>query len=236
MASFKPRSIYSKDAVKDHPKVPPDIASPPLCTTLVAPRKSGKSALVCGLIEDVYSNVFDRVVIMSDTVLFDQSIKEFSEITRKNNIYFCDQVDNFAIETIVAHQKQTKNKESILLYIDDAADSARSKNLSRELDKLFTKSRHWNISIIVCCQSITSQLSRKQKNCTTEWIVFKNNTEDMKTISKVLSTAHADEKQVFTFLVDATKDPYAFAYVNMAKNRKEDIYRYCDKDGFHDYF
>ncbi|KAI9094089.1 hypothetical protein DFS34DRAFT_671729 [Phlyctochytrium arcticum] len=220
---------------KPDSRVPPPLASHPLSTILVAPRRSGKSALICGLINEIYAPIFDKVIIMSDTVQFDKSIQELSKITKHKNIYFTDEVNNSSIGNIVERQKSEMGKEKILLFIDDSADGARSKDLSRELDKLFTKGRQFNLSIIVCCQAIRSQLSSKQKNCSTEWIVFKNNAEDLKILAKVLTTAFAEEKQVLQYLTECTKEKYAFCYVNLMGASADEIYKYCDSTGFHDY-
>ncbi|KAI9103786.1 hypothetical protein DFS34DRAFT_590202 [Phlyctochytrium arcticum] len=172
---------------------------------------------------------------MSDTVQFDKSIQELARITKHKNIFFSENVTNASIAEIIENQKSEKGKEKILLFIDDAADGARSKELSTELDKLFTKGRHFNISIIVCCQAIRSQLSSKQKNCSTEWIVFKNNAEDLRILAKVLTTAFAEEKQVLKFLTECTKEKYSFCYVNLMGASANEIYKYCDSKGFHDY-
>ncbi|KAI9103415.1 hypothetical protein DFS34DRAFT_671918 [Phlyctochytrium arcticum] len=232
---FKLTPIFPKSSGKTDSRVLQPLSSHPLSTILVAPRKSGKSALICGLIEDVYAPIFDKVIIMSDTAQFDKSIQELSKITKHKNIYFTDEVSNTSIADIIEKQKSEKGKETILLFIDDAADSARSRKLLRELDKRFTKGRHFNLSIIVCCQAIRSQLSSKQKNCSTEWIVFKNNTEDLKILAKVLTTAFAEEKQVLQFLTECTKENYSFCYVNLMGASANEIYKYCDSTGFHDY-
>ena len=233
--TYQPRPIYPKKVTQRDPRIPAVIGSPPICTTLCAPRKSGKSALVCGLIQDIYAAVFDKVIIMSDTVEYDASIQELARTTKHGNIYFTDEVNNGTIAEIVEEQKKSV-KKSLLLFIDDAGDSAQSKELNKELSKLYTKGRHWNISTIVAIQSVTGQLSRKMKNCTTEWIIFKNNAEDLKLLAKVLCSAYKSEKEVLAYLNECTQQPYSFCYINISAGNAKEMYRYCDKTGFHDYF
>lgn len=235
--SYKPKPIFPKSKKARDKKIPLDLQEPPICTTLIAPRKSGKSALVCGLIEDVYAKVFHRVIIMSDTVLYDKSIKELSAKTKHTNIYFTDEVNNVAIKEILEDQKKRAEEgETLLLYIDDAGDSAQGKELNKELSKLYTKGRHWSCSTIVCIQSVSGQLTRKMKNNTTEFIIFKNNSEDMEALAKLLTSAYKSKKEVLDYLTECTKEAYSFCYVNLAADDAQGMYRYCDKDGFHDYF
>ncbi|TPX56699.1 hypothetical protein SpCBS45565_g08366 [Spizellomyces sp. 'palustris'] len=172
---------------------------------------------------------------MSDTVEYDASVKVLAETTKHKNIYFTDEVSNASIAKIVEEQKKTPDK-SLLLFIDDAGDSAQSKELNKELSKLYTKGRHFNIGNIVAIQSVTGQLSRKMKNCTTEWVVFKNNAEDMKLLAKLLASAYKDDKEVLTFLTECTKEPYPFAYINRDASDAKGMYHYCNATGFHDYF
>lgn len=241
MSSYVPRPIFPSKGSRIDPRVPSELAQPPLCTTLIAPRKSGKSALVCGLIEDVYASVFDKVVIMSDTVLFDASVQQLSKTTKHKNIYFSDNVSNQSIAALVKHQRETYDTKtgspSTLLFIDDAGDSAQRKDLNLELSKLYTKGRHIGISSIVACQSVTSQISGKMKGCTTEWIIFRNNMDDLKLLAKMLTTAYKTEAEVLKYLVAGTQEGYSFCYIDLAKSSAREVYRYCTPaEGFKDFF
>ncbi|KAI8994453.1 hypothetical protein BC832DRAFT_596214 [Gaertneriomyces semiglobifer] len=93
---------------------------------------------------------------MSDTVEYDASVKELSKHTRHQNIFFIDDVSNTSIRAIIEEQKTLfkENASTLLLFIDDAADGARSKDLAAELGRLYTKSRHFGVSIIVAIQSV----------------------------------------------------------------------------------
>ncbi|KAJ3010086.1 hypothetical protein HKX48_007588 [Thoreauomyces humboldtii] len=119
---------------------------------------------------------------MSDTVAYDSSIQAMAKKTKHKNIHVMDEVSNASIAAIVATQKQqcdAGKKELLLLVIDDSGDAANSKELNKELSKLYTKGRHSLCSIMVAIQSISGQLTRKMKGCTTEWIIFKNSADDM---------------------------------------------------------
>ncbi|KAJ3010095.1 hypothetical protein HKX48_007582, partial [Thoreauomyces humboldtii] len=217
--NYRPKPIYPTQGQKRNKSIPLDLQEPPLCTTLIAPRKSGKSALVCGLIEDVYAKVFDKVIIMSDTVLYDKSIKELAAKTKHTNIFFTDEVSNGQISEILDQQKEDAEEgKTLLLMIDDAGDNAQSKELNKELSKLYTKGRHFLCSTVVCIQSVSGQLTRKMKNNTTEFIIFKNNSEDLEALAKLLASAYKNKKETLEYLTECTKEPYSFAYVNLAAN------------------
>ncbi|KAI8916683.1 hypothetical protein DFJ77DRAFT_510120 [Powellomyces hirtus] len=235
--SYKPKPIFPTKRRQRDPRIPLDIQDPPLCTTLIAPRKSGKSALVAGLIEDVYAKVFSKVVIMSDTVMYNKSIKELAKKTKHKNIYFTDEVTNASIKEILEEQKELSNNgKTLLLMIDDAGDNAQGKELNKELSKLYTRGRHFGISSMVCIQSVSGHLTRKMKNNTTEFIIFKNNAEDMEALARLLTSAFKNRKEVLTYLTECTSEPYSFCYINLAADDAKTMYRYCDKDGFKDYF
>ncbi|TPX53731.1 hypothetical protein PhCBS80983_g06198 [Powellomyces hirtus] len=175
---------------------------------------------------------------MSDTVMYDASVKELAAKTKHKNIYFTDEVSNTSIAALLEDQKKayTANGQSLLLMIDDAGDSAQGKDLNKELSKLYTKGRHFNCGTIVCIQSVTGQLSRKMKNCTTEWVIFKNNAEDMELLARLLTSAYKNKKEVLTYLTECTKEPYAVCYINTSAGNAKEMYRYCDSQGFKTYF
>ncbi|TPX53773.1 hypothetical protein PhCBS80983_g06165 [Powellomyces hirtus] len=201
---------------------------------------SGKSALVLGLVDDVYASVFTRCILMSDTVAYDASVVQLVKTTKHKNIFVTDEVTNGSIAEIMADQtdlwSKSNQRDTLLLFIDDSGDSANSKELNKELSKLFTKSRHVGTSIIVAIQSISGQLTRKHKGCTTEWIVFRNNMEDLKVLARVLSSAFKTEKEVYAYLIAVTEERFSFAYVNTRSSSAKNMYRYCDPvKGFMDY-
>lgn len=240
MPGYVPKPIFDTKQAKRDPRIPDDLPTPPLCMTICAPRLSGKTAICLGMISDVYAKVFDHVIIMSDTAAYDSSVQALKKTTRHKNISIMDDVSNESIAAIVKTQKEAfdaGSKESLLLFIDDSGDAANSKELNKELSKLYTKGRHSLISIIVAIQSISGQLTRKMKGCTTEWIIFKNSADDCKIISRVLASTFLSEKEVYAYLMDVTTTPYSFAYVNTRAKNVQDMYRFCDpKLGFQHYF
>ncbi|KAJ3165807.1 hypothetical protein HDU87_002891, partial [Geranomyces variabilis] len=189
---------------------------------------------------EIYCKVFSEVVILSDTAAYDTSVQQLAKTTKHKNISVWDDVSNASIAAIVKTQKESIDageKLPIVLFINDSGDAANSKELNKELSKLYTKGRQSLISITIAIQSISGQLTHKMKGCTTEWIIYKNSADDLKLISKVLASAFLSEKEVCAFLTEVTMAPFSFAFLNTRAKNAREMYRYCDpKTGFHDYF
>lgn len=240
MPGYIPRPIFNEKQGKRHPLVPPDLPSPPFAITILAKRSSGKTALICGMIQDIFARVFSEVIILSNTAAYDQTIEAFSKQTKHKNILIMDDVSNESISAIVTAQRERLDrgeKKDILIFCDDAGDSAQSKNLALELSKLYTRGRHDRVSLAVSIQSISSQLSRKMKSNSSHWIVYKASADDFKVISRVLASAFATEKETFDYLTTVTAKQYSFAFIDTLAKDAQSMYRYCDPTlGFQDYF
>ncbi len=236
---YTPKPIFDTKAAKRDPRIPDNLPTPPLCLTICAKRLSGRTALVCGLLDDIYCKVFDHVVILSDTAAYDSSIQTLAKKTRHKNISIMDDVSNETIAAIIKTQKESFDsgkKENLLLFIDDSGDAANSASLNKELSKLYSKGRHSGCSLIVAIQAISGQLTRKMKTNTTEWMIFKQSADDMKMISKVLASAFLSEKETFNYLMDVTEERFSFAYIDTRAKDLRSMYRWCDQQGFQDYF
>lgn len=234
---YKPKPLFPAEAkVRDH-RIPQELAVPPLMTTVCAPRRSGKSALIYGLIDDVYAKIFDKVVILSDLVEYDESVKVLAG-KRHKNIYYTDEVTNDSIRRILEEQKEaSKRGKTLLMFLDDAGDDAMSSQLNREMSKIYTRLRHVKGSAMVAIQSVRGQLTNKMKNCSTEWIVFKNAMEDMKILSRTLASAYKTEREVLAYLLECTEVPYSFCYIDRSAGNARDMYRFCTPaEGFRNYF
>lgn len=232
--------IYDKKQAKRDPRIPDDLPSPPFAITCLAKRMSGKTAVLAGLIEHVYAKVFKQVIILSNTASFDSTIQALAKQTKHKNILVWDDVSNKSIAAIVKAQEDLYaegKKEQIMLLIDDAGDSAQGRDLSFELSRLYTRSRHQGISFCMNVQSISSQLSRKMKTNTSHWIIYKASADDFKIMSKLLASAFLTEKDVFIYLTQVTAEQYAFAFIDTLAKTAREMYRYHDaKNGFMDYF
>lgn len=236
---YKPKPIIPKVAQEHDDRIPYPLFQLRSCSvTCCSPRFSGKSSLLLGLLDDVYARVVKKVIILSDTVEHDDAVAELASRTH-DNIYICNEVSNEKLAGIVNEQRGTwaksNKKDRLFVLIDDAGDQARSKDLERELSKLYTKARHVGIAFAVCIQSVTSQLTNKMKACTSHWMIFKNPMASFKILANALQNVYMNEKETLTYLVECTKEKYSFCYIDTTASSREEMYFYCDKDGFHKY-
>lgn len=224
--SYEPRPIIQKKTTKHDKKIPEPLPQLPFAMSVVAPRKSGKTSLVCGLIKDVYRKVCKEVVICSPTALLDPT---YQSLSKYENVWCTDQVNNEVLQAILDKQSAmfaTDKTQTMLLYIDDSGDFFRRAQAQKLMNVLFTRCRHSGISLIVCVQS-PQHLSTIQKSNSTQYLVFRCDTKSMKTLAEQLQTKHKMADEVYQYLLDATEKRFSFAYIDLEGDEPDDIYRYA---------
>lgn len=222
---YEHKPVINRKATKRNKKIPEPLPQLPFAMSVVAPRKSGKSSLICGLIKDVYRKVFSIVAICSPTVMLDPT---FESLASYDNILMSDSVNNDSLQAILDVQTAlyTKDKsQTMLLVIDDSGDYFKRREAQKLMNVMFTRCRHSGISLCCCLQS-PQHLSSIQKSNTTQWIVFKCDPKSMKTLADQLQTKHAYTDDVHKYLIDATEKRYSFAYIDLEGDENDDIYRY----------
>lgn len=236
---YTPKPIIPRNAVQRDKRVPWPLPDPANAAVIaVARRGSGKSSQILGWIDDVYARICANVCILSHTVNLDPCIAELQRRKHKN-ILVTEEVNNEMIKNILELQKSqwlsSDRKDRLCLFIDDAGDSAMKAELSDQLSKLMTRGRHVGAMVFLAIQSIKGQLSSKMRNQATHWLIFKNNQDDLKTLSKSLQSAEMDDLEMLRYLRFATAKPYSFAYINQLGRTREEKYFFCDEAGFHVY-
>jgi len=219
------KPVIVQGGKKHDPRIPDPLPQLPICMSIVAPRMSGKSSMVCGLIKEVYRKVFDTVILASPSVHFDPT---FKELTKFKNVGFIDRVDNETLQDILKKQEEIVKEDpsaTLLLYVDDAGDFFRRSSAQKMMNVLYTRARHSGTSLISCVQS-PQHLSSIQKTNTTQWIVFRCDKRSMASLAEQLETKHSFAEEVYDYLMDATEKRYSFAYLNFQESMKESIYRY----------
>lgn len=222
--SYVPRPVIVGSARKRDKRVPEPLPSAPFALTVVAPRMSGKTALICGLVRDIYRRVFNTIVIASPTAHLDET---YRCLGRYPNVGFTESVSNVVLEAIMDEQKEVfKNdpKSTMLLYIDDAGDYFRRAQAQKLLNVLFSTGRHPGISLCVCVQHPT-HLSSIQKSNTQQWIVFRCDRKAMLNLAEQLQTTHMYADELFDWLMEATEKRFSFAYIDLTQSEKHLIYR-----------
>ena len=146
-------------------------------------------------------------------------------------IYF-DHYDPEALSNIIEVQhkitnymkKQNKTKLfSILIIIDDFADSPEFSRHSKLLHALYTRGRHSMISTITATQKFSSIHPLIRVNATELYIYRLRNYKDLETFIDEVS-AVADKKTLMELYNLATSEPYSFLYVKLTAKTKNDMF------------
>lgn len=134
-----------------------NLLKPAFSIILLAPTASGKSTQILNYIKSpfFYKDVFDQVYYISPTIKFDSTLKAIyddDEIIKIEDDHDMENLDTILEDIIESQKENDKNDEMkhILIVIDDAIQYLKK---SKVLNYLFTKNRHWKISIILSVQS-----------------------------------------------------------------------------------
>ena len=144
----------------------------PFRSIIVSASQGGKGILIQNLVLKIYRGCFERIYIVSPTAHIDEAYKEVIKyiqkelkINNKKEQYLFDEYNPEALEHIIDTQHkvieyQKKNKMtklfSCLLIIDDWAEDRVFMRYSKILHGLYTKSRHFGLSVITSSQKLNA--------------------------------------------------------------------------------
>jgi hypothetical protein len=212
----------------------------PIRSVILGPSGSGKTVLLQSMILDIYRGCFSRIYIFSPSIEVDhvwvpvkKYISEEMKVVHSDEepIYF-DHYDPEALSNIIEVQhkitnymkKQNKTKLfSILIIIDDFADSPEFSRHSKLLHALYTRGRHSMISTITATQKFSSIHPLIRVNATELYIYRLRNHKDLETFIDEVS-AVADKKTLMELYNLATSEPYSFLYVKLTAKTKNDMF------------
>ena len=112
----------------------------------------------------IYRDCFERIYIVSPTAHIDGAYKEIikyvekeQKVDNKKEQYLFDEYNPEALTHIIDTQHKVKNNKmkkiySCLLIIDDFAEDKTFMRYSKILHGLYTKSRHFGLSVITASQ------------------------------------------------------------------------------------
>ena len=132
--------------------------------SVVAKRNSGKSVLIRYLVNN-QKHLFSKIFVICPT----ESINPFyNEITNEDCI-FEEWQEHWANELIDSLSKINSNKlenerKNVLLLLDDCMSDINF-NQSPALKKIYTRGRHFNLSVIATCQYLNTLPKICRSNC-----------------------------------------------------------------------
>ena len=122
----------------------------PFSMCIISRRNCGKTHMMQYLADNLLQNkLIDLCILFSETAHLSG---DFSEILDKKQI-----LNNFnetSINKIIKYQEKVKSKGKQCLIIIDDSISCVDKHFQSLINKLFSKGRHWNISIVLINQYI----------------------------------------------------------------------------------
>jgi len=209
---------------------------------LLAPSGSGKTVLLSNLILNQYRGAFERIYVFSPSVDLDatwepvrkyQSDVLHAEHGEREKLYFDtynpDDLEHI-IETqnkITKHVKKLGRKKlfSILIVVDDFADSPDFTRKSKLLHSLFTRGRHNSISTIVSTQKFNALHPIIRVNATALIVYRLRNYKELEAFVEEVA-GMITKKELVEIYKYATEEEYSFLYVNLvAKTVKEMFYK-----------
>jgi GTPase SAR1 family protein len=220
--SIKPIALKEFESHQSKYEMVPKI---PFRSVILGPSGSGKTILLQNMILDIYRGCFARIYIFSPSIDVDTTwlpVKKYIESdmkvkhTDEEPIYF-DHYDPEALHKIIDTQhkvidymkKNIKKLYSILVVVDDFADSPEISRHSKILHGLYTRGRHNSISTITATQKFAAIANIIRVNATELYIYRLRNYRDLETFIEEVS-AVVDKKTLMDIYNMATSEPYPF--------------------------
>lgn len=207
----------------------------PFRSIIVSASQGGKGILIQNLILKIYRGCFERIYIVSPTAHIDEAYKEVIryiekelKIDNKKEQYLFDEYDPESLAHIIDTQHkvieyQKKNKMnklySCLLVVDDFAEDKTFMRYSKILHGLYTKSRHFGLSVITATKKYNALSPIVRLNSSSLYIFKLKNQSELDTFIQEQS-ALIDKKTINEIYRVATEEPYSFLFVKL---RESDI-------------
>lgn len=203
----------------------------PMRSIILGPSGSGKTILLTNLILKVYRDTFERIYIFSPSIDVDYAWSPVKKYIQDDLKLFENDKDKFYFDSyepaqlqkiidnqhkIIEYLKRNGKKKlySILIVVDDFADSPEFSRHSKILHALYTRGRHNSISTITATQKFTAISPIIRVNITELYVYRLRNYKDLETLLEELS-ALIDRKTLLNIYHLATEAPYSFMFVNL---------------------
>ena len=183
----------------------------PFSMVVCSKRNSGKSYLTKHLLKMfmVDNKLFDYIVLFSSTAHLSNDF----ECLPKKSIQ--DEFSTTKINKILEYQrksKDTKNPKQCLIILDDTIGAKIDASFKTNLDLLFSRGRHYNISIIFISQYIKNYISTTIRN-NIDYLLFSVNNYNVIKIIYDLVVYDGSIKDFIKFVNEKTKN-YTFLIYN----------------------
>lgn len=192
----------------------PNIELGGFCWCIVAPTASGKTVVVQNLINNVHfgmKKTFSEIIYISPTIEHDPNmrfIRDMDDIVKISDMHSIEHIDTILQELVNTQRDKGKDKEPILVVLDDMAPYLNNHGLINQLPQL---SRHYSLSFVCSFQTYSNIPCKMRKNCSA-YIIFRiYNKKDLTAIEDEVGSEYMDFNNLYE---TATKEKYHFLYLN----------------------
>ena len=211
----------------------------PFRSIVVSASQGGKGILIQNLVLKIYHGCFERIYIVSPTAHIDEAYREVIKYIEKKELKVDNKKEQFLFEEndapaleqiintqhkVIEYQKKQNMKKlfSCLLIIDDFAEDKTFMRYSKILHGLYTKSRHFGLSVITATQKYNALAPIVRLNSSSLYIFKLKNMAEVEAFVQEQS-ALVDKNTVYNIYKLATEDkPYSFLFVKL---RESDVNR-----------
>ena len=224
----------------------------PFSQIITRPSGSGKGILLQSMILDIYRDVFERIYIWSPSISVDSNwlpVKKYIQDNLKVDLEkekcMFDEYVPEELEAVIKRQHKViefqKNEHkklfSILVIVDDFADSKSFSRNSPLLNQLYVRGRHNSINIITSTQKFNALSPIIRVNSRQLFFFRSRNYKEIETMVEELSAVLiqkssvadtknlAEAKKLLLEIYNiATEEPYSFLFINLMKPRVNEMF------------
>jgi len=128
----------------------------PHCAIICGQTGCGKTIFILDLLESIYFNVFERIVIFCTTLKYNKSYKERRWVWTDDNVYLVD--PSGRLNECLEYFYQLFEGTKTLFIIDDCSAEQEMIKKRKTLSKLAFSGRHAGISVWLLTQKYNSVL------------------------------------------------------------------------------
>jgi cellulose biosynthesis protein BcsQ len=148
---------------------------------IVGMTGSGKTQFLLNMLETEYNRVFDYIIIVCPTIEWNTTYLNWSHLSDNGVIQIpCSQeMINNVLQAVSTIFRGTNT----LIVVDDCASSQAVKKRVSELVRLAFSARHYNLSVIVLTQQLSSVAKPFRENISRLVTFYNPSRKDMKVIT-----------------------------------------------------
>lgn len=200
------------------------LPSPPFTMAVIGSISSGKTSFVYTLLNKLYKNYFDELIVCCATL---DSKASWEKINQRSVLFLNDFDDQAFMEYIKEIEQEqliraSKNKYPlrVCLVLDDIVFEGFNRNRAGTLEKLMMTCRHYNISIILALQH-TKQISPAMRNQIMYYVLFRLTANDLKKVCEEHSNSLTSEQFEKMYNDIQEKGKHEFMIINYKRPMNE---------------